>query len=186
MPLLRMEPNLFPRDLFEETDSPVSEPRLWWVMHTKPRQEKCLAKRLFAAQIPFYLPLLLRRWRLRGRLLKSYIPLFTGYTFVLADRKERLAALTTNRIVRALEVPNQAALWHDLRQIKRLIDTDAPITAEDRLKPGMTVEIRSGPLSGLEGKILRTASGRRFVVAVDFIQKGASVLLENYVLAKVH
>jgi hypothetical protein len=39
--------------------------------------------------------------------------------------------------------------------------------------------------SGLKGRIKRTASGRRFVVQVDFIQQGASVLLDDFALARI-
>ena len=49
---------------------------------------------------------------------------------------------------------------------------------EERLEPGDPVEITAGPLAGLSGIVVRAASGRRFVVRVDFIQKGASILLE--------
>jgi transcriptional antiterminator RfaH len=97
----------------------------------------------------------------------------------MANRKKRLQALTTGRIVRALETKDQHGLWHDLEQINQLSARWAPLTPEDRLAPGMTVQIRSGPLAGLVGKILQTASGRRFVVQVNFIQRGATVLLDD-------
>jgi transcriptional antiterminator RfaH len=184
MPVLPAEPGLFPEDLFNEPS--VREPagRLWWVLHTKPRQEKSLARYLYERQMSFYLPQIQRRWRLRNRPMTSHVPLFPSYVFLLADREERVTALTTNRVVRTLEVADQAQLWHDLRQVQRLIISGAPITPEDRLVPGATVEIRSGPLAGLKGKILRTATGRRFVVQVDFIQRGASVLLDDFTLEK--
>ena len=60
----------------------------------------------------------------------------------------------------------------------------APITPEDRLQSGMKVEVRSGALAGLRGTVLRTAAGRRFVVQVDFIQRGASVELDDFMLVK--
>ena len=34
--------------------------------------------------------------------------------------------------------------------------------------------------AGLKGKIIRVATGRRFVVQVDFIQQGASVVLDDF------
>jgi transcription antitermination factor NusG len=182
MPLLAAEPNLFPANLLELNDSPVPAGKEWWVLHTKPRQEKALARQLLEHRVPFYLPLIAKRLRVRNRHLTSHVPLFGGYLFLLADREQRVAALTTNRIVHTLPVPSQPNLWRDLRQIYNLIATGAPITAEDRLAPGDPVEITSGPLAGLKGKILRTASGRRFVVEVDFIQRGASVLLEDHYL----
>jgi len=96
-----------------------------------------------------------------------------------------LAALNTRRVVGSLEVTDQEELWGDLRQINRLIASGAPVMPEDQLVPGMMVEIRSGPLAGLKGKILRTASGQRFVVQVNFIQRGASVLMDDFNLAKI-
>ncbi len=184
MPLLPPEPNLYPADLFTGAGAETPEPgRVWWVLHTKPRQEKSIARQLLQARVPFYLPVIARRCLVRNRVLQSYVPLFAGYVFLLADRTERVTALATNRVVRTLEVFDQQGLWQDLSQVFRLIASGAPIMPEARLVPGATVVIRSGPLAGLKGKILRTASGQRFVVQVDFIQQGASVLLDDFRLA---
>jgi len=184
MPILAAEPCWFPAPLFDQAEPLTDAERVWWVLHTRPRQEKSLARQLCVAQVPFYLPLVARRLRIRGRTLTSHVPLFGGYLFVLGNREERVTALTTNRVVQCLEVKDQADLWQDLRQLWRLIGSGAPITPEDRLAPGMSVQITSGPLVGLKGTILRTAKGRRFVVAVDFIQRGASVLLDDFVLVR--
>jgi transcriptional antiterminator RfaH len=184
MPLLRAEPALFPPQLFSgETPQTETADRVWWVLHTRPRQEKSIARELLHREIPFYLPLSSHRLRCRGRNLTSHLPLFPGYVFLFAAREERLAALTTSRVVRTLAVSDQDRLWRDLRQIHRLIATKAPLTLVGALTPGMAVEITSGPLAGLTGKILRGASGCRFVVEVNFIQQGASVLLEETTLA---
>jgi transcription antitermination factor NusG len=181
MPILPAEPDRFPATLFDEPPA-AAQPRCWWVMHTKPRQEKALARHLTAAAVPYYLPCVPRRNRIRGRVMTSQVPLFTGYLFLLADRAERVSALASDRVVHSLEVHDQAGLWADLTQIERLIRTGAPVTAEAQLVPGTPVEISSGPLEGLRGTIVRSASGRRFVVRVDFIHQGASVLLEDYAL----
>jgi transcriptional antiterminator RfaH len=133
--------------------------------------------------VPFYLPLLSRRCLVRGRALDSQVPLFAGYLFLRAQRHERGAVLPARRVVRCLEVPDQQGLWRDLKQIHHLIAAGLPVTPEDRLAPGHIVEIRSGPLAGLTGKIVRSASGQRFVVEVDFIQRGAAVLLDGCCLA---
>jgi transcription antitermination factor NusG len=186
MPLLNPEPSLFPEDLFKEDADPGQlKDRVWWVLHTKPRQEKSLARDLFRQKVRFYLPQITRRWRLRGRAMSSHVPLFPGYFFLFADARERVTALTTNRIVNAIPVHDQAQLWGDLRQVYRLISSGAPVTPEDKLAPGTLVEIKSGVLAGMRGKILATATGKRFIVQVDFIQRGASVLIDDYVLAAV-
>jgi transcriptional antiterminator RfaH len=186
MPLLAAEPNIYPPNLLVESAPEKPGPdRQWLVLHTKPRQEKSLARQLLEVQVPFYLPIVQRRLLVRGRRLTSHVPLFAGYVFLLGNNEQRVTALTTNRVVRTLPVGDQEGLWRDLRQVNQLITSGAPITPEDRLVPGAAVEIRTGPLAGLRGKILRTASGRRFVVEVDFIQRGASVLLDDVCLSSL-
>jgi len=186
MPILQAEPAIFPADLFSSADllSPGSPDRAWCVLHTRPRQEKSLARELHRHGIPFYLPLVANRCRVRGRILTSHLPLFTSYLFLLTDREERVQALSTGRIARSLPVADQTRLWRDLRQIHRLIASGVPVSLEDRLGPGTPVEFRSGCLAGLKGRILRAATGHRFVVEVDFLQKGASVLVDDFLLAK--
>jgi transcriptional antiterminator RfaH len=186
MPILAAETDQFPESLFAEPAADRSADRMWWVLHTRPRQEKCLARQLLETRVPFFLPLIPRRSRVRGRMMTSYNPLFTSYVFLFANHNERISALSTHRVVLSLKVADQEQLWHDLGQIRRLIDSGAPITPEDQLQSGMAVEIRSGPLAGLKGKIIRTASGRRFVVQVDFIQRGASVELDDFMLVKTN
>src|SRR5438552_1083192 len=83
MPILPAEPTCFPSQLFDEAlTAPVATDRAWWVLHTKPRQEKSLARQLCDAEVPFYLPLIARRLRIRGRTLTSHVPLFAGYVFL--------------------------------------------------------------------------------------------------------
>ena len=126
------------------------------------------------------------RHRSRSRVVASHIPLFNSYVFVYADLDERLLALKTQRVITPLNVTDQDELWVDLRRTAQLIATGSPITAEDRLEPGDRVSIRSGPLAGMEGTVVRRSSSRRFVVSVNFIQKGASVLLDDFDLAAVN
>jgi transcription antitermination factor NusG len=185
MPVLPPEPRCFPASLFTSSEEEVRPGRAWCVLHTKPRQEKSLARQLAKDRIPYYLPTISRRNLVRNRVLCSYIPLFPGYVFLLANSPERLRSFETKCVVRSLPVADQDRLWHDLGQVERLIASGAPVDPEARLVPGKLVEIRSGPLFGLKGKILREASGNRFVVQVDFIQRGASVLLSDYSLAAV-
>jgi len=185
MPILPAEQNCFPESLLAAATPPEMAGRIWWVLHTRPRQEKSLARQLLASAVPFYLPLVSRRLRVRGRPLTSHMPLFTSYLFLLAARDDRLVALATSRVVRCLPVANQEGLWRDLRQVHLLLRSGVPVTPEERLAPGMLVEIRNGPLAGLKGTILQAASQRRFVVAVDFIQRGASVLLDDCSLVPV-
>ena len=185
MPILPPETALFPDNLLEEELPTELEGRTWWVLQTRPRQEKSLARDLLDRQVGFYLPLLERSNVIRGRVFQSQIPLFPGYVFLLGSDQDRIPALATRRIVRPLVVADQARLWHDLRHLHRLLLSGEPITPEQRLLPGMLVEITTGPLAGLQGKVLRLDSRRRFVVGVEFMQQGVSVLLDDCTQVRV-
>jgi transcriptional antiterminator RfaH len=187
MPILSAEPTQLPDDLFEENVEPLrfAEQR-WWVLHVKPRQEKSLARDLRSRAISFFLPLVRNRLTVRGRGVDSFTPLFAGYLFLLADRNDWLQALATRRVVKPLEVVDQARLWFDLRQIWRLIGSGSPLTPVEMLPPGTTVEIQTGPLAGLRGQVISHASGQRLLVKVDFLQRGASVLLHGCTVVPVN
>lgn len=179
MPILTEEPPCYPGDLFDSPEINTSEQQQLWVFHTKPKQEKALGRELTKWQIPHYLPLRTKRNRIRGKTVPSYLPIFSGYIFLLADPEQRLKAFSTHRAVRSIPVGDQQRLWTDLHQLKRLISSRVPIQPEETIQPGMVVEICSGPLTGLKGKLVGTDEKRRFIVEVDFIQKGGAVTLEK-------
>jgi transcriptional antiterminator RfaH len=187
MPLLPLEPFVYPADLFvtaspangeEKAAPPADLP--WWAAHTRPRAEKALARNLLGAQVRFFLPLYRKEWRSRGgRQRSSYLPLFPGYLFLNGDDEARLAALQTNQIARLQPVPDGPRLHADLTCVYRMIQGTDELTPEAQLHPGAAVRIVEGSLAGLEGKILRRGRKLRFVVEVQFLQRGVSVEVEG-------
>ncbi len=100
--------------------------------------------------------------------------------FYARRRRGSIPPLTTNCISRCLTVPDAGQLVEDLRQIRRLILAGAPLTLESRIQPGTPVRVRSGPLLGVEGVVVRRQNRERLLVAVRFLQQGASLLLEDF------
>jgi transcriptional antiterminator RfaH len=180
MPILPREPDIYPPQLLDEPGGQRIDGQ-WWAMYTLARREKELMRRLRALQIGFYSPLVHKRTRSPGgRVRASYVPLFASYVFVYATQAEREKALATNCVSRCLAVPDPTRLVHDLRQIRRLIDLDAPLTVEARIEPGRHIRVRSGPMAGLEGTVSKRRGKDWLVVAVEFLGQGASVLLEDF------
>jgi len=181
MPVLAKETCLFPETLLESFDASAADSR-WMVVYTKPRQEKSLARELLRQTTPFYLPLVKKTLQYGRRRIASFAPLFDGYLFMLGSEKQRTLALTTNRVLRVLPVNEGQQLVADLRQIKRLIDSNAPLTVESRLQAGRFVRVRSGPFVGVEGVVLRRRGETRLLVSVNFLQQGASVEIDDFCL----
>ena len=51
---------------------------LWWVAHTKSRNEKALAQDLIRKDINYFLPMNWKVHRRRGRKIRSLLPLLSG------------------------------------------------------------------------------------------------------------
>lgn len=190
MPILPFQPDIFPPGLFEleSVAAPPPAPAgvsatstsRWLAFYTLARREKELMRCLTSAAIPFYAPLVRRRIPSPGgRVRASFVPLFPGYVFSVVDDDQRRLALATNTIARCIPVPDPVALVRDLQSIRRLITTDAPLTPESRIDAGHRVRVRSGPLRGLEGAVIRRGTGERLVVAVRFLNQGVSMELED-------
>jgi transcriptional antiterminator RfaH len=184
MPILAKEADLFPEHLLE--DSTGESPAPWWALYTQPRREKELMRRLRAMKISFYSPLVERRNKSPGgRVRKSYLPLFPGYVFMRGEEDARHRALTTNCVSKTLSVPDSDALLTDLRQVRRLILANVPLSPEARILPGTAVRVRGGPLAGVEGVVVRRQNKERLLVAVRFLQQGASLLLEDFQVEEI-
>ena len=163
-----------------------STDRQWWAVYTKSRQEKALARHLIGHQVPFYLPLIPKDNMIRGRRVRSHVPLFSGYIFLYGSQEERVTTLTTNRISRILPVPDQEQLRRDLANVHNLIERNAALAVEQRLSPGDKVCIRSGALRGLEGVVVKRHGKTRLLVAVNYLQQGVSVEIDDCALDPIY
>lgn len=185
MPILPKQRDIFPTDLLDR-DTPGPDAARWVAFYTLSRREKELMRRLEAGGVPFYAPLVKRRLRSPGgRTRSSHVPLFPGYVFSRVDDDQRRAALATNTIARWIPILDERMLLGDLRSIKRLIDANRPLTPESRISPGQHVRVRSGPLSGLEGTVIKRRGEERLQVAVRFLNQGASIELEDVDLERL-
>jgi transcriptional antiterminator RfaH len=179
MPILMNEPSIYPSDLLAVPHPPDTR---WWVLYVKARAEKALARSLLLRQSAFFLPVYENLWKTRNRFRRSYLPLFPGYLFLHGTEENRVQALATNRVSRCIEVNDQEQLRDDLIRVHRLIQSGEPLTPEDRLQPGLAVEVVCGCLEGLQGTLVRRGKDTCLVVEVRLLNRGVSVQLEQYMV----
>lgn len=181
MPILQLEPTVYPGELLTSAPESAEDSveRRWWAVYTKARQEKALARQLLGWQVPFYLPLLPQETMTRGRRVRSHLPLFAGYLFLYGTEEERVRSLTTNRISRILDVANQEELFCDLRQVREVIESGAPLTVESRLEPGQRVRVKFGAFAGMEGTVVQRRGRVRLLIAVNYLQQGISIEIDD-------
>jgi transcription antitermination factor NusG len=78
-----------------------------------------------------------------------------------------------------MPVPNPGELIEDLRQIRDLILTNAPLAPELRIEPGQKVRVKSGVFKGFEGIVIRRENEIRLLISVRYMGRGASVALDD-------
>lgn len=182
MPLLSVEPYIHPEDLLDQPAANEAAGPRFWVLHTRPRTEKTLARRFLDRDMSFFLPTYHREWRKQGRRFRSYLPLFPGYIFLYGDHEQRQAALETNLVAMVLPVRDQVQLYADLQRVQRLITSGVPVAPEDRLEPGDRVQLVRGPLAGLEGTVLRRGKQLKIIVEVQMLRRAVSAEVESWML----
>lgn len=164
------------------------ERKNWFVFYTKSRQEKKVNDLLLRHGFEPYLPLqkVLRQWSDRKK--KVEVPLFNSYIFVRVEE---------SRVVDVLQIPGVAwnirhngrpAVLHskELDTIQRFLASGLLLEAHplEAFEPGDPVTVVDGPLRGMYGKLMATAEGNRFVVALDSIGQSIRVTLEAGLMKK--
>ena len=179
MPLLRREADHFPEDVFRLplTDFP------WGVAHVKSRTEKALARYLGTVRIPFYLPQGERRTHRSGRTFVSYLPFFPGYVFLRGGAAGRAQSLLSNLVVRLLDAPDQVLLDLELRQLRALQESGAPLRPCAYVGPGDAVRVQDGPFQGYLGVVIREKGTQRLVVSVSMLRRSVAIEMDRESLA---
>lgn len=149
----------------------------WYAAYTLPRHEKSVADHLIYKNIETYLPLYssLRKWN--RRYVKVELPAFPGYVFVKMIITDRARVLAHPGIIRLVSFNGNAVAIPDgeVEKIKSLLSV---WKAEPYpfLIVGKQIRIKSGPFSGLEGRIIRRKGKMRLIVSLELIQR--AIVLE--------
>ncbi len=149
----------------------------WFAAYTKSHHEKCVVSRFTERQIESFLPMYstLHRWRNRCAM-NLELPLFPNYVFVRIDSRER---------VRVLEVPGVLSLIGFGRNLAPLPDFEIEALRSGlgqlKIEPhaylviGERVRIKAGPMTGMEGVLVRKKSNFRVVLTLDAIMQSVAV-----------
>ncbi len=158
---------------------------LWWVAHTKSRNEKALAKDLIQKDISYFLPMSWKVRRQRGRTIRSLLPLFSGYLFFCGKESQRIEVLRTNRVANLLEVKDQQGLLNELSQIEQALRTGVALTPHEYIKTGQYCRVIGGPLAGLRGIVVKTRGAARLVLQIDMLGQATSVEIDTDMIEAV-
>jgi transcription antitermination factor NusG len=158
---------------------------LWYAIYTTANHEKRVAQQLGHRSVEHLLPLYesVRRWK--DRRVRLQLPLFPGYVFVQLALRDRLQVLQIPGVVHLVSFGGQPAALQkaDIDAVKICLSSGNRVEPHPYLQAGQRARVKSGPLQGLEGIILRQKNGPRFVLSFDYLMRSVAVEMDEFDLA---
>ena len=158
----------------------VEEPR-WFALWTQSHCEQLVCDQLLAKGFETYLPTI-REWSRRAGVRRLIpVPMFAGYLFIrhAIEKQSYLAIMTTRGVVRILgERWDRLAAIEDseIDAIQRLGRSELALVPYPYLREGQRVRIVEGPLSGVEGILVRQKAMRGLLVlSINLLNRSVAV-----------
>lgn len=152
----------------------------WYAVQTCANHEKRVETQLRQRTVEAYLPLYgsVRRWG--DRRVRLELPLFPGYVFVHLALQDRLRVLQTPSVVRLVGFSGQPAALRDeeMEALRQGLTHQVRMEPYPYLKVGRRVRVRTGPLAGLDGILVRKKNGSRFVISLGLIMRSVAVEID--------
>jgi len=158
---------------------------IWWVVHTKSRNEKALAWDMVRKGISYFLPMRWKTSRTTDRTIRTLMPLFTGYVFFCGTEDQRLAVLQTNRAAGLIAVKDQERFVDELSQIELALRGGANLMPDTYVKEGQICKVVGGPLAGLKGIVTRVGGSMRLLLQVDILGQATSVEIDTELIEPI-
>ena len=160
----------------------------WYALYTKHQHEKMVARVLTIKGFETLLPLYqsARRWKDRTKLLS--LPLFPCYVFLKGGLDRRLDVMTTPGIYALVSNAGRpAAIPHtEIEAIRLAVESGARVEPHPFLKCGEWMRVKSGPLAGVQGILVRKKNLCRLVLSVEMLGKSAAVEVDASLVERLN
>lgn len=107
--------------------------------------------------------------------------LFPGYVFLHMDLKDRLRVLQLPSVVRFVSFNGHPAPLPDgeIESLSRGLARGVRAEPHPYLKVGHRVRVRSGPMAGAQGVLIRRKDKFRVVLSIDLIMRSVAVEVDE-------
>jgi transcription antitermination factor NusG len=157
----------------------------WYVLHTKARQEKALSGALVAMGLGCFLPLI-KQVRYYGQYkVVVETPLFPSYVFLRGLVEDVYRADRTKRVAKIIPVNDQKRIDWELRNVSLAVTQEVQFDPFPYLIKGTRVEVRAGPLRGLQGLVEDRTKMDRLILQVDMLGRAVSLEVDGALLDRI-
>jgi transcription antitermination factor NusG len=155
----------------------INENANWYAVYSKHNHERKSADLLARKGIQVFLPLYrsVRNWKDRKKTLA--MPLFPGYVFLKSTLTNKIEILSTPGVFFIVENAGHACAIPEeqIQAIHAIVESNVRFEPHPFLRSGEVVRIRSGPLSGISGIIVKPKNKYRVVVSIELLRKAVAI-----------
>lgn len=151
---------------------------LWFVAHTQPRCEKKFVRYCAREKLEATLPCYQAPHRYRGKTVVFEKPLFPGYVFLRIAADQKRLTLQSDYLANLLTVVDQELFDRQLADILLALASKVEVRLAPAIGEGMRVQIKSGPLRGLDGWVEQRHGSNVVLLRLDFIGQAAAVKVD--------
>jgi len=156
--------------------SPTAPSLAWYALRTRSNHEKIAAAFLEAKGFEQFLPLYRAPKRWSDRVVENWLPLFPGYLFCRFDGRHRTPIMSALGVVSIVAFGSRLAPIDDMEieAIRRALGSGQATEPYPYLQEGQKIQIKKGPLRGLEGVLVKKRSWR-LVISVELLRRSVAV-----------
>jgi len=159
----------------------------WHALYTRHQHENVVAQALSGKGFEVFLPQYrtVHRWRDRNK--ELMLPLFPNYVFIRGGLDRMLSIVSTPGVhslvswgARPADIPVE-----EIDAVRVLVESPLQVEPHPFLKCGDLVRVKSGPLEGIQGVLVRKTRGFRLVLSVEMLSQSAAVEVDINLVERV-
>ena len=159
----------------------------WYALYTRHQHEKVVDELLSSQGFETFLPVYTAIHRWKDRTKQISMPLFPNYLFVRGVFGNKLQVLKTPGVCSFVESAGRPGLIPEgeIAAIQQVVENSLLMEPHPFLATGDWVRIKTGPLTGLEGILVRKQDQLRLVLSVEMLGRAVSVEVDVYSVERV-
>lgn len=161
----------------------------WFAIYTNYKREKLVKQMLDQKEVECYLPIrkVVKQWSKKRRTME--LPLISCYIFAKITAEQYITVLETEYVLKFVRIGRDliAIPEEEIQIIKNILseEVDFEINNMLPLEKGDAIEIVSGSLSGIKGKLVEVEGKNRVLITLDHLQHTFTLSLDKNLIKRI-
>ena len=153
----------------------------WYALQLRTRFEKVVAMHLRGKGYEEFLPTYTSRRHWSDRVREIELPLFPGYIFCKFDVTDRLPLLVIPGVMSVVSFGGtpMSVPEREIAAIEHVVNSGMKYGPWPRMSVGQPVQVRYGPLRGVEGVVVEVKKNYQLIISVSMLQRSVAVEIDR-------